>query len=69
MKRKKTMMQVKLLLQGGEETFHEYEKRLNEIISSIQKKSNYNSEVVTLPSASATGRLCCVINYRTQVKK
>lgn len=62
--------QVKIVLQGKVEPFHEYEYRLNNIIkeqeyqTDEERKSSRNA-IIVIPSASADGRMCCVINKTT----
>lgn len=67
----KSIFQVKIVLQGNVESFEDYEKRINTELVKIQQqnKMTYSSDhAITLPSADQSGRLCCVINYKTEVK-
>lgn len=50
---------VKIVLQGSEESFEAYEERLNKILDGI---TDADMNPVVIPSASSSGRMCCVIN-------
>jgi hypothetical protein len=55
---KPSSTQVRIVLQGKEEPFLDYETRLNEILA----KEFKNRKVIVMPTASSNGRMCSIIN-------
>lgn len=66
---KRIIIQTKIILQGSKEPFFEYENRLNLIMKNLQTEDNreYGDKAFAIPSADHSGRMCCVINYQTEV--
>jgi hypothetical protein len=62
-KPKRQVMQVKVVLQDKVEPFEDYQKRLNEMLLVLPRPDMG----IVVPSASADGRMCCVINYLTEI--
>lgn len=54
--------QIEIVLQGKNESFEDYEKRLNKKMKIVS-----NCIMFVTPSAACDGRLCCLINIICQV--
>lgn len=59
--------QVKIVLQGKDEPFFEYEERLNAMLLELQSAHKKGGVLANVNgTASHDGRMCCIVNYINQ---
>lgn len=58
---------IKIVLQGKEQSFQDYENEINKQLAELEKKYD-DCRPVVIPTAAHDGRMCCVINFKYDEK-